>query len=51
MNDYDSGPFCQHWCDPSDCDTKCNCGHTCGQHNWYGDDCDICNCDQFDDEE
>lgn len=25
--DYESGPYCQHWQDPSDCDYVCaNCG-------------------------
>jgi hypothetical protein len=33
FGDNDSGPFCRHWSDPSDCELKCNnCGHWCGQH-------------------
>ena len=33
--DYDSGPFCRHWGDPSDCEEKCgSCGHGCAWH-WY----------------
>ena len=23
--DYESGPFCRHWGDPSDCDVECEC--------------------------
>jgi hypothetical protein len=33
--EYDSGPFCWHWSDPSDCDEECldpNCKHRCGEH-------------------
>jgi hypothetical protein len=46
--DYqDSGPFCPHWEDPSDCSSSCGeetgqgCGHSC--HYW---DCEVtgCNC-------
>lgn len=50
-NEYpDSGPFCRHWGDPVDCDEKCTCGHTCGQHS-YGDSCDVpdCTCDTWQD--
>jgi hypothetical protein len=29
----DSGPYCRHWDDPSDCETTCaRCGHDCGDH-------------------
>ena len=40
---YESGPFCRHWGDPSDCDIRCAaCGHRCGIH---GDDsCDESGC-------
>lgn len=31
--DYNSGPFCRHWGDPSDCDETCaRCGHKCTEH-------------------
>lgn len=31
--DYESGPYCQHWQDPGDCDKICaNCGKTCIEH-------------------
>ena len=38
MDDCDSGPFCQHWGDPSDCDEMCKCGHQCCQHDLWDDD-------------
>jgi hypothetical protein len=48
--DFDTGPFCQHWSDPSDCDELCVCGHKCHNH-WMGDYCrvDDCNCEKFKD--
>lgn len=31
--DYQSGPYCQHWSDPGDCDEICaNCGRTWPEH-------------------
>ncbi len=33
--DYErnSGPFCRHWGDPSDCETECGaCSHKCHRH-------------------
>ena len=40
--EYDSGPFCRHWSDPSDCEVVCdNCGHPCYMHE-YGDDDTSC---------
>ena len=50
-NDCDSGPFCRHWGDPSDCNEKCKCGHKCCQHDYIDNDCCICDCEQFDGEE
>lgn len=44
--EIDSGPFCRHWGDPSDCEELCACGHTCAQHgrgersDCYEDGCD-----------
>ncbi len=32
--DYESGPFCRHWGDPSDCTEVCVCSHTCTQHDY-----------------
>jgi len=30
---FESGPFCRHWGDPSNCDEKCKrCGHFCCRH-------------------
>lgn len=48
--EWDSGPFCRHWSDPSDCNELCKCGHKCSEHA-YGDYCvvDDCTCDGFDD--
>lgn len=43
-NESDSGPFCIHWADPSDCDELCQCGHKCFQHN---DRCYACDCLEF----
>jgi len=32
--DYESGPFCRHFGDPTDCDEKCaRCGKTCASHD------------------
>ncbi len=32
--DYESGPFCRHYGDPSDCSEKCAvCGHECHEHH------------------
>lgn len=48
--DDESGPFCRHWGDPSDCEEKCWwCGHRCNQH-WGTDECDEdgCDCQQWD---
>lgn len=32
VQDWQSGPFCQHYGDPSACDEKCACGHKCNAH-------------------
>lgn len=45
--DYESGPFCRHFSDPSDCEKVCaNCGHGCMQHNCDSGDysCEECDC-------
>lgn len=51
MVDYESGPYCQHWGDPADCEEMCDCGHPCHSHNYYGDkhECceDGCECEKF----
>ena len=32
-DDYESGPYCVHWDDPSDCEEKCAiCGGECRFH-------------------
>lgn len=46
--DYDSGPFCRHWSDPSECDKVCaTCGHRCIDHRLPADDsrCTVDGCD------
>lgn len=48
---YESGPFCRHWSDPSDCEEKCaTCGHLCREHV-YGTDSECmengCGCEKF----
>ena len=49
---YDSGPFCQHWGDPADCDHLCTCGHECCRH-WADEGCQVdgCSCESFVDED
>ena len=49
---YESGPFCEHWHDPGDCDEVCaNCGHKCHEHT-DGMFCEVndCKCEEFKDE-
>jgi len=49
----DSGPFCQHWSDPSECEKICaTCGHECRWHT-MGEKCRIegCDCEKFMDKE
>jgi hypothetical protein len=49
----ESGPYCRHWSDPSDCDVSCaTCGHLCGMHWDIGcmqvlDDGKDCDCNQW----
>lgn len=40
--EWQSGPFCQHYGDPGDCDEPCVCGHTCAKH--HDDECDVTGC-------
>lgn len=48
---YESGPFCRHWGDPSDCDKTCLlCGHCCYDHEFgNGDACMVgdCECEKW----
>lgn len=48
---YDSGPFCRHWSDPSDCEELCVCGHKCCEHYWAGNECRECLCEHYTDKE
>lgn len=50
---WESGPFCQHWGDPSYCEVNCKrCGHTCAEH-YPNENCraDDCVCPEFIDED
>ena len=39
---YESGPFCRHWSEPSWCEEKCAaCGHGCQSHE-FGEGCFAC---------
>jgi hypothetical protein len=53
-SDYESGPFCQHWGDPSDCDNECQrCKHKCSEHSMTGEFlCRVegCECEGFTDD-
>jgi hypothetical protein len=53
--EYDSGPFCRHWGDPSDCEEICTtCGHICTRHAWYApSECNEegCSCVEYVDED
>lgn len=42
-----SGPFCLHYSDPSECDAICKCGHECKNHRHGGCNIDGCDCDDF----
>lgn len=46
--DYQSGPFCQHWSDPYDCEDACTCRHACSRHNG-SEECEEpdCGCPKF----
>lgn len=52
--DWNSGPFCRHWCDPGDCDecaVLCRCGHAMRAHEALDGEeagaCDECDCPRF----
>lgn len=49
---YDSGPFCRHYHDPSDCDLTCaKCGHRCPDHDYTDGTCMECDCPQWEERE
>lgn len=50
-HDRDSGPFCSHWVEGGGCDERCMCGHTCEQHDFWSQSCDVpdCTCEHFSD--
>jgi hypothetical protein len=44
-DNYESGPFCRHWGDPSDCDELClTCNHRCVDHGFSDSECNECDC-------
>ncbi len=48
--DWDTGPFCRHWSDPSDCDIECaNCSDPCPKHGAEDGDysCSECDCKEW----
>jgi len=47
----DSGPFCIHYNDSSDCDEKCKCEHECREHDYWDNSCDECECLEFEESE
>lgn len=51
--DYVSGPFCQHYSDPSDCTDLCKCTHECRRHDLIDGECEHtgCGCTKFEDAE
>lgn len=54
FEDYDTGPFCMHWYDPSDCELVCRCEHPCRRHADGGEDVcleDECECEAFEDKD
>ena len=48
-SEYESGPFCRHWSEASDCDKKCAaCGCPCIRHGVGNDKrCDECDCKEW----
>lgn len=43
---YETGPFCRHFGDPSDCDELCErCGHKCHEHGAGVDNDEPCSHD------
>lgn len=51
-DDYpDSGPLCEHYADPDECDAVCRCGHRCDHHKFSGvsgnGKCGDCSCLAF----
>ncbi len=55
-SNYDSGPFCRHWSESSDCEicrAGCaTCGHSGLDHDYGGEGpCDECDCKKWIDKE
>lgn len=50
--EYVSGPFCQHYSDPSGCDHLCTCKHECRRHDLNDGECEEpgCGCPKFEDQ-
>lgn len=50
--EWNSGPFCRHYGDPSDCETECGaCGHSCHYH--HDEECMVegCQCAGWEEKE
>ena len=46
--DHDTGPFCRHFSDPSDCEITCQaCGHLCRNHGYGPEACGDCECPKW----
>ena len=50
-SNYETGPFCRHWFDPSDCRDDCAyCGHRCPEHEiGHTTECAECDCPEYKD--
>lgn len=45
---YDTGPFCRHYMDPSDCELNCvACGCRCRDHDYSDGECMACDCKAY----
>lgn len=45
--EFESGPYCSHWADPSECTEICECGHECCRHYIFDRYCLDCECKSF----
>lgn len=50
--EHDTGPFCRHYSDPSDCELDCvACGCRCPFHDYANGECMDCDCRHYVDPE
>jgi hypothetical protein len=45
--EWDTGTYCEHWCEPQECEELCQCGHMCKQHPMAGCNVEGCVCQEF----